>query len=84
MLLFDIEKISVWEFLESTKKPIIMYGTGNGADKVFEIFNKLNISVSGITASDGFVRERYFHGFRVTPMSEFSEKYDDFIGAGRS
>ncbi len=79
MLQFDIENKSVWEFLQDTKEPIIMYGTGNGADKVFEAFNELNIEVSGVTASDGFVRERYFHNFRVTPLSEFSEKYEKFI-----
>ena len=78
MLQFDIENKSVWEVLKDTKEPIIMYGTGNGADKVFEIFNELNISVSGVTASDGFVRERYFHNFRVTPISEFIEKYKKF------
>ncbi|MBO7179121.1 MAG: FkbM family methyltransferase [Clostridia bacterium] len=79
MLLFDIEKTSVWEVLQSTKEPIIMYGTGNGADKVFEVFERLDITVSGVTASDGFVRDRYFHGFKVTPISEYLEKYEKFI-----
>ena len=78
MLQFDIENKGVWETLQYTNDPIIMYGTGNGADKVFEIFNELNISVAGVTASDGFVRERYFHGFRVTPISDFLEKYEKF------
>jgi len=78
MLQFDIEKLSVWEALRETTEPVIMYGTGNGADKVFEIFEKYNIEVSGVTASDGFVRERFFHNFRVTPISEFFEKYEKF------
>ncbi len=78
MLHFDIEKQSVWEALQSTEEPIIMYGTGNGADKVFDVFERLNIKVSGVTASDGFVRERYFHGHRVTPISEFLEKLEKF------
>lgn len=78
MLQFDIETKSVWETLQDTGEPIVMYGTGNGADKVFEVFEKLNIEVSGICASDGFVRERYFHGFRVTPVCEFLEKYEKF------
>ena len=79
MLQFDIENKGVWETLQYTNDPIIMYGTGNGADKVFEIFNELNISVAGVTASDGFVRERYFHGFRVTPISDFLEKYENIF-----
>ncbi len=78
MLHFDIEKQGVWEALQSTAEPIIMYGTGNGADKVFDVFETLNIKVSGVTASDGFVRERYFHGYRVTPINEFLEKFEKF------
>lgn len=78
MLQFDIENRSVWETLQGTKEPIIMYGTGNGADKVFEVFEELNIEVTGVTASDGFIRERYFHDFRVTPISDFFEKYENF------
>ncbi len=78
MLDFEIEQKSVWEELKNTCEPIIMYGTGNGADKVFEIFEKLDIKVSGITASNSFVRERYFHGFKVTPVSDFFEKYKNF------
>ena len=77
MLSFNIENKSVWETLQSTESPIIMYGTGNGADKVFEVLEKLNIKVSGVTASDGFVRERFFHGFRVTPLAEFANKYNE-------
>lgn len=78
MLQFDVENKSVWEALKDTKDPIIMYGTGNGADKVFEVFKELNIEVTGVTASDGFVRERYFHDFRVMPISYFFEKYEKF------
>ena len=78
MLLFDIERSSVWETLQNTSEPIIMYGTGNGADKVFEVFDKLKITVNGVTASNGFVRERYFHNFKVMPLSYYLEKYEKF------
>ncbi len=78
MLNFKIDDLSVWEKLQKTTEPIIMYGTGNGADKVIDIFEKLNISLSGITASSGFVRERSFRGFPVKPLEYFEEKYDNF------
>ena len=78
MLQFDIENKSVWETLQDTKDPIIMYGTGNGADKVLDVLEELKISISGVTASDGFVRKRYFHSFRVTPINEFFQKYEKF------
>lgn len=78
MLNFKIDDLSVWEKLQKTTEPIIMYGTGNGADKVVDIFEKLNIKLSGITASSGFVRERFFRGLPVRPLAFFEEKYDKF------
>ena len=78
MLSFKIDDLSVWEKLQKTTEPIIMYGTGNGADKVVDIFEKLNIKLSGITASSGFVRERFFRGFPVKPLEYFEERYDNF------
>ena len=78
MLKFKIDEYSVWEKLQNTTEPIIMYGTGNGADKVVDIFEKLNIRLSGITASSGFVRERFFRGIPVKPLEFFEEKYKVF------
>lgn len=78
MLNFKTDEFSVWEKLQKTTEPIIMYGTGNGADKVIDIFEKLNIKLSGITASSGFVRERFFRGFPVKPLEFFEEKYNSF------
>lgn len=78
MLSFKIDDLSVWEKLQKTTEPIIMYGTGNGADKVVDIFEKLNIKLSGITASNGFVRERFFRGFPVKPLEFFEEQYEVF------
>ena len=78
MLNFKIDDFSVWEKLQKTTEPIIMYGTGNGADKVVDIFEGLNIKLSGVTASSGFVRERFFRGFPVKPLEYFEEIYDNF------
>lgn len=70
--------ISVWEKLKSTHEPIIMYGTGNGADKVMDKLTASGISLAGITASSSFVRNRTFRGFQVMPLSYFEEKYEKF------
>ena len=78
MLNFRIDELSVWEKLQKTDEPIVMYGTGNGADKVVDIFEKLGITLSGITASSGFVRERFFRGLPVKPLEYFEGKYDNF------
>ncbi len=76
--MFKLTAQSVWEVLQKTTEPIIMYGTGNGADKVLDIFQILNIKIAGVTASNDFVRERNFRGFTVKTLSYFEEKYDSF------
>lgn len=72
------EKTSVWEKLKATKDPIIMYGTGNGADKVLDALEERGIKIHGVTASSTFVRNRSFRGFQVMPISYFEEQYDNF------
>lgn len=74
----EITPLSVWEKLKNTTEPIIMYGTGNGADKVLDAFNDKGIEIQGVTASSAFVRERFFRGFKVMPISYFEEQYESF------
>ena len=57
----------------------MVYGMGNGADKLFERFSQLGISVSEIFASDGFVRGHSFRGYKVKTFSEIKDKYHDFV-----
>ncbi len=75
---FCINTQSVWEKLKASEEPIVMYGTGNGADKVCDILAEKNITLSGVTASNSFVRKRTFRGFQVMPISYFEELYKDF------
>ena len=74
----EITPSSVWEKLKNTTEPIIMYGTGNGADKVLDVFAEKGIEISGVTASSTFIRERFFRGFKVMPISYFEELYESF------
>lgn len=72
---------SSWEHLKNTSLPIAVYGTGNGADRVFDEFEKLGITVSAVIASDGFVRNRTFHGFHVKSVSQLENEIGDFVVA---
>ena len=72
-------KKSSWEKLQNSKLPIAVYGTGNGADMVFNEFDHLNIVPAGVVASDGFVRNRTFHGYTVKSISDFSKENHDFV-----
>ncbi|MBE6824240.1 MAG: FkbM family methyltransferase [Ruminococcaceae bacterium] len=69
----------VWDALKATDKPIILYGMGNGADKVLDEFEKRNIKACGVMASDDFVRYQNFRGFTVSKMCDFEKQYDDFL-----
>lgn len=80
-----LEKIlklqSSWEFFKNTDLPVVIYGTGNGADKVIDEFESLGIEISGIMASDGFVRKRSFRGFEVKSISDIEEEFGNFAVA---
>lgn len=69
----------MWDALASEKRPIVVYGMGNGADKLIERFAKYGITISDFFASDGFVRGHTFHGMRVKSFSEIRETYSDFV-----
>ena len=69
----------MWDELKKENRPIVVYGMGNGADKLFERLDSYGISVSDIFASDGFVRGHSFRGYRVKSFSEIKATYDDFV-----
>ena len=65
----------LWSYLKCTHKKILMYGMGNGADKILSICERYGIEVCDFFASDGFVRGHLFHGKKVLSYSEACEKY---------
>ncbi len=75
---FKIEE-SVWKRLQKETRPIILYGMGDGALKIMSVCRSHGIKISGIFASDEFVRGHSFEGFRVKKLSEIEEEFDDFI-----
>ncbi len=78
--MFDkmLKSPSVWEKLKDADHPIVCYGTGNGADKIFDEFERLGIKISAVMASDGFVRDRSFRGFKVKSLSDCENEFGDF------
>ena len=65
----------LWTYLQKSDKKILMYGMGNGADKILSVCERYGIEISDFFASDGFVRGHLFHGKRVLSYSEAKEKY---------
>ncbi|MFQ9126060.1 MAG: hypothetical protein ACLR4Z_03690 [Butyricicoccaceae bacterium] len=55
---------SVWRRLQEETRPIVLYGMGDGADKILAQFDRLGIrAIRGVFASDEFARGNLFHGF---------------------
>lgn len=79
MLDFICEQESVWEHLAGTGKPIVLYGMGNGADKILEGLAAAGKKVAGIFASDEFVRGQKFHGLTVQTYAALKEQLGDFV-----
>lgn len=79
MISFIKEKISTWDKLKAEKRPIFIYGMGDGALKIMSVFRERGITLSGIFASDDFVRGHSFEGYRVHRLSEIEEMVDDFV-----
>ena len=69
----------IWERLSDEDRPIILYGTGNGADKVLDEMAKRGIAVQGIMASDDFVRGQVFRGFTVKRLDDHAKELSDPI-----
>ncbi len=68
----------VWEALKNESRPLVIYGMGNGAEKLLSRFAEYGISYADFFASDGFVRGHAFHGSPVLSFKEICEKYPSF------
>ena len=70
---------SLWELLREEKRPIFLYGTGNGGDKIIAALEKYGVTLTGVFASDGFVRSRTFHDMPVRAYSNVTAEFGDDI-----
>lgn len=68
----------LWQTLREEGKPIVLYGMGNGADKIISVLESKGMEHADVFASDDFVRGQFFHGKKVLRLSEVEEKYEDF------
>lgn len=66
-----------WEKLAESEK-VCIYGTGDACEKLLEQFKLRGIKCDGIFASDDFVRDREFRGFKVKTLSELEAELGEF------
>jgi FkbM family methyltransferase len=67
----------LWDYLKRTSKPIVLYGTGNACERIIEKLNAEDVEIAGIFASDTFIRDRYFAGFKLMTYDEAKAKFGD-------
>lgn len=65
----------LWDYLHSCQKPILLYGMGNGGDKIFELAEQHHISISGVFASDDHAGGQIFHGHTVVSFKEILKEF---------
>lgn len=66
---------SLAEVLSSDARPIVLYGTGNGADKIVSLLAAYGRSPDAVFASDGFVRDRTYCGLPVESFDAVRARY---------
>jgi len=59
--------------------PVLLYGMGNGAEKVMRKCQHYGIAIKEIFASDEFVRGQQFAGYLVKSCSQIIQEYDQAI-----
>lgn len=78
-MILNTEKMSLWENLKQAQNPIVLYGMGDGADKVLHMCKQEGIAIQGVFASPGFSRSTLFHGFRVESLEEMEKRFPNMI-----
>lgn len=79
-IIFNGFSCDLWTYLKRETLPILIYGMGNGADKIINVLEKYEIEYKDVFASDGFVRGHSYKGKTVLSYSQACEKYgNNFI-----
>ena len=65
----------LWSYLKAARRPVVLYGMGNGADKIIAVLDAYGIPVADIFASDEFVRGQIFHGKTVISFDAAKAKH---------
>lgn len=77
---FDIRpQDTLWERLRRETRPIVLYGTGNGADKIIDQLAAVGRVPDGVFASSGFVRSRTFRDMPVESYEDVTARLGEDI-----
>lgn len=63
----------LWNYLQTVTAPILIYGMGNGAEKILLEAKRYKIPIAGIFSSDDHARTVTFQGYPVRSYQEILE-----------
>jgi FkbM family methyltransferase len=73
------EQFFLWDYLKESDRPIVMYGTGDGADKILDVMQRYSLKPVTFTTSGDFGMNKTFRGYPVLPFEETVRRFRDFI-----
>lgn len=71
--------MNFWDYIKTEKRNIVLYGKGNGAEKLLDKLHKMGVEVSAVFSSEGFSKAKPFRGFSIMSLEEIKKEYDDFV-----
>lgn len=69
----------MWQALAEEDRPLLVYGMGNGADKLMDRLASFGRAPSAVFASDGFVRGQVFRGYTVLSYEEAARLFPHHV-----
>ncbi|MHC1693671.1 MAG: FkbM family methyltransferase [Eubacteriales bacterium] len=69
----------IWTALRSSPLPVVMYGTGDGADKILDACALKGVEVRDVFVSPDFARGQRFRGYEVTTLERLEDKYPELL-----
>lgn len=73
-----LERPTLWEALQTSSLPLVLYGTGDGADKILAELSRRDLQVSAIFVSDDFYRGQSFHQMPVSTLAQVESRFSSF------
>ena len=73
-----LKEENVWDRLRREGKPLVLYGMGDGAEKINAVLESKGMRISAVFASDDFVRGQSFLGHKVQHYRQVCAQFQDF------
>ena len=69
----------LWDYLKECGKKIVLFGTGDGADKILKVMECYELKPVCFTATGDFGMKPDFRGYPVLTFEEVEKRHRDFI-----